>query len=55
MAETKTPAKKPLSEEAKRKIARNPMTLRQQERMNKDHGIPIVQRRGVMRDKDPEA
>lgn len=55
MAETKTAAKKALSEEAKRKIARNPMTLRQQKRMNKEHGVPMIRRKGVMRDRDPEA
>lgn len=59
MAETKTQARgtaaPKLTDEQKRKMARNPMTLRQQERMNKDHGIPIIPRKGAMRDRDPEA
>lgn len=59
MAETKTPAPKTaakqLTDQQKRRLARNPMTLRQQQRMNKEHGVPMIRRKGVMRDRDPEA
>ena len=42
---------KPLSDEQKAKIARNPMTDRQKETLAKSRGIPVTKRRGaVMRE-----